>query len=1122
MIQCECPFCKESLEMGDEFAGKTIRCGGCRNVFKAAPVPVPKPEAKPAPRPRRVEVRARPVPSAQVPKGKGGGLLFLIALILLVATASGVLFLLSKIAPPRSKTLAELAQEEGTSLQENARELPVPVPVKLGAGNQASLPAGASDGEDSTGDAEKSSEPGAVQVGLMEQDAPTAGTATCDTCDYTSPGGSNGVVNLSQDRIDELVKALERDAYKFTPRVGEVYFKLVKAQALDDLKAMGKVLPAKFLAWVDGDAQVRMTVYGVKPKPANVLLSLYALQLDAGESMVREYTQLALAASVLNEGKGREADLTPRKPMKLVIPPCPLSPVDTRDKKRTLDVNDHIINFLNEDYKSYHVFNTDKNPRHKKDAAVAAFHFSDVMPLGLSTNFAKPRGLIASDVIKDDVLKDHLMDYLRKKGTPLNIPHGGLESSATYTNFNIFHDAYVAKGLLPGCRDPHPLIAERLIYLVDNAAHMEMPLKKVPWPISIMLFENSLPLRESEEVLKEHSKRKRMLTYGDYVGPIAQTPVLLAARDLRPFPYSCKDRSWQAMVKNGGVCGTMAAIAAGTYSSLGIPAVTAGQPGHCALVRYNISGSHYRLDIEQSVTGGPANTGLHVGWPFGDGRSGSGAYVYRESIASAMNVGLEKYLESCMVYNILRLIPAAVRDQHGLDLLKSGLDINPYNIMLVDALAEVGTPAQVALVGKSFDVKQHHTGKTAGMTGVYEDKIKQVVIKRISSLPVDPADPKNAAIVCAYLKDVSFSFGEFNREGQAHAEEMALQYQLAAHGTKKFMEEMSSEVSAHFNSSKPRYPKLCQQMARRVQLVAAMITDETEKKGWLDRLSGKIAGREDYAATGRLQIDRDKDGKPENYETGLGQLTLSLPGGVTRKVHFVMQNGNIDGSTTFRDKVALKETKRNGKPIPVHDAPTMIRDETADVIADLAGAPRKKCTGLNAILNGDALKDPKEAKKAVEFLEKSDFEEDTLICRYGMAAEGPDKFLAKELEQYKLHVADSRRNEASCIKEAEMIALVAGLVRDEKKRSTWLARMQRIIKGREDYFAVFCLQDKDGYGHPVPKAERKLGPCKRAQFHDETVDVIAKLMEGTAGGAAEPSPEAGIPVATATEAPSNE
>ena len=103
-----------------------------------------------------------------------------------------------------------------------------------------------------------------------------------------------------------------------------------------------------------------------------------------------------------------------------------------------------------------------------------------------------------------------------------------------------------------------------------------------------------------------------------------------------------------------------------------------------------------------------------------------------------------------------------------------------------------------------------------------------------------------------------------------------------------------------------------------------------------------------------------------------------------------------------------------------------------------------------------------------------------------------------------------------------MISLVAGWGADEKKRGTWLARMQRLIKGREDYFAVFCLQDKDGYGHPVPKAERKLGPCKRTQFHDETVEVIAKLMEGTAGGAAEPVSEADIPVAAATDTPSND
>ena len=43
-----------------------------------------------------------------------------------------------------------------------------------------------------------------------------------------------------------------------------------------------------------------------------------------------------------------EADITPREPLKLVINGDPRKPIDTKEPGRTLDLNDHIINFLND------------------------------------------------------------------------------------------------------------------------------------------------------------------------------------------------------------------------------------------------------------------------------------------------------------------------------------------------------------------------------------------------------------------------------------------------------------------------------------------------------------------------------------------------------------------------------------------------------------------------------------------------------------------------------------------------------------------------------------------------------------------------------------------------------
>ena len=74
---------------------------------------------------------------------------------------------------------------------------------------------------------------------------------------------------------------------------------------------------------------------------------LYSLEQDLGRKVVRtRYTQLGAGhgSGACQPGDGGQR---PRhEPIKLTIPSRPLRPVNTKDPHRTLDVNDHIINFL--------------------------------------------------------------------------------------------------------------------------------------------------------------------------------------------------------------------------------------------------------------------------------------------------------------------------------------------------------------------------------------------------------------------------------------------------------------------------------------------------------------------------------------------------------------------------------------------------------------------------------------------------------------------------------------------------------------------------------------------------------------------------------------------------------
>ena len=95
-----------------------------------------------------------------------------------------------------------------------------------------------------------------------------------------------------------------------------------------------------------------------------------------------------------------------------------------------------------------------------------------------------------------------------------------------------------------------------------------------------LLVADAQPLREVENLWQRYAKRGERREYGEYIGDIAQQFDMQSARRLCPYPFSY--HTCQMMFKDGGVCGTMAEIAARTDNALGIPASTAGQPGHCA------------------------------------------------------------------------------------------------------------------------------------------------------------------------------------------------------------------------------------------------------------------------------------------------------------------------------------------------------------------------------------------------------------------------------------------------------------------------------------------------------------------------------------------------------------
>ena len=510
-----------------------------------------------------------------------------------------------------------------------------------------------------------------------------------------------------------LYGQLVRAHFQLTPEVKAAYLKYAKAQTLRQAMADDKRFPSDFLYWIDSDPIVQATVYGARKNAENVLLMLRSLDLDLGADSVRQnYTQLALAMAVEEAESGPSANITPRLPMSLQIPGDPRKPVNTKPIDRPLDVNDHIINFL-EDHAPIEGDDFGGNkvpPQLKYDSHGVAIIAQDKVRKG-ETKLKRP--VYAADVLESKPLQDEFNAYMKAHGQSVRIDCGdhvitpnshdmieGTYAPGIQDAFKLFRTAYEAKGRLPAERDAFATPAERCAYLIRNDTNFpadagkhrweHYPLK-APWPTMTLLAAAPEPLREREEVFRRFSDTGEAITYGEYIGSIAQQYDFQSARRLSPYPFTYG--SYQMMMKDGGVCGTMANMGVRVDTALGTPACTAGQPGNCALIQYAFDKKTrlYRCEGGQYATGGDDDTHPHVKWPFGD-TDENRDMVWHQSVAWGVNAGFQSYLDSMVALDIYKMLPDPEQKAHGLMLLESGLAVNRYNFALVEAAIANANP----------------------------------------------------------------------------------------------------------------------------------------------------------------------------------------------------------------------------------------------------------------------------------------------------------------------------------------------------------------------------------------------------------------------------------------------
>ncbi|MCP5537821.1 MAG: discoidin domain-containing protein [Akkermansiaceae bacterium] len=659
----------------------------------------------------------------------------------------------------------------------------------------------------------------------------------------------------AMDEGRTVLELLKKENHHFTDQVKRAYLTFAKAKAMKVLQERQQHIPDEFLDWVDSDPVVASTVYGSRQPAADILCNLRSLDLDLGPETVRKkYTQLALSMSVAESHLGKTANLEARPPLKLVIPPNPLKGVDTRDPNRELDLNDHIINFMIENGSEYEVkIQPTKMVKVDNASDPGKPLMKEVPDPDAPVKIEKrKRPLVAWQVMASKELQEKFNQYMESKGEEYRINdcvsprRNSLIRDAKARNylmgvFNVFKKAYIEKGLLPARRDPRPSLAECCAYLIRNdqfrfpagvkRAWPLFPLN-APWPVTTFLALERTPLREAEQMWQTYVSRGKIYTYGNYVGSVAQDGYLLQTRSLAPFDYGYG--SVQMALKDGGVCGTMAGISKGNKLALGIPSSTASQPGHCALVRFRYNGGNktYGLSGEQFVTGTARVTRPHAKWIF-NGGGGTRFMGDHETLAFAVNHGLQSYVDAMLIHNLLIELPRETPSAAVMTLTADAIATNPYALPLLEtAQARAKTAVEHFRVWTALETALEKAAAKPGCprTGYSINRLHGNFINAMARLPLPESSGELKEIYDYIRKQKGFHLTATTR------------YRVAVEGLAVILKETEAALDAYLESQ--RNHATMSAMLGQFRASAAQITDAKKKQWWAEKCLKKFRGRE--------------------------------------------------------------------------------------------------------------------------------------------------------------------------------------------------------------------------------------------------------------------------------------
>jgi hypothetical protein len=218
--------------------------------------------------------------------------------------------------------------------------------------------------------------------------------------------------------------------------------------------------------------------------------------------------------------------------------------------------------------------------------------------------------------------------------------------------------------------------------------------------------------------------------------------------------------------------------------------------------------------------------------------------VYHQSIAWAVNQGLDSYLDSLALLQIVRNLPEDPLNSRALSLLEKGLAVHPYSFALVDAAQSRALDAATHFrlydsLAASLDALA--AKPDAPKTALYRKRLRSLLFSKLEKLPL----PQEKSALAAQL-------ARLEKDGCDHPS-LLCRYWVALEGESGLLKR-SGEAVANYLAG-PRTDTAARIMNSQIKAWTAALSSKSSRSQWAAAQLKAFSGKELYIEKNKLFVD---------------------------------------------------------------------------------------------------------------------------------------------------------------------------------------------------------------------------------------------------------------------------